>query len=149
MLILIDLEAVVSVVDRLAEDLISHRAEVIRQSGNDFLVLEELQTSQISHINEHVIVQLYLEVTAFLDEERQVRLLFCEFVDKARTVPESLSDFHAYFSLRLLVGVKLSIVEDELLVLEEHRNLQESYRLCQVVQKFLDQGGLVHEIELL
>ena len=58
----------------------------------------ELQASQISHVNEDVIVDLDPEMATFLDENREIRLLLCQFLHKTISITECFSNLHADFS---------------------------------------------------
>ena len=80
LLILVDLEAMISVVYRLPEYLISHRPKVVGEGRHDFLVFEKLEAAEVRHVDEDVVVQLDLEVATFLYEEGEGRLLLRELV---------------------------------------------------------------------
>lgn len=74
-------------------------------------------------------------MAALEDKFSEARLLLRELVHESVPVSECLSDLHADFSLGLLLGIECSIVQDELLVLEEHRDSQVLDGLSQVLQK--------------
>ena len=63
---------------RLAQDLIRHRSEIICKSLDNFGIFMILEASQVSHVNEHKVVELDSEMAALLDEYREARLLFSE-----------------------------------------------------------------------
>ena len=105
-----------------------------------------LKASEVSHIYEAVVVDLNAKVAALLDVDCQLRVLSCQLAHKSTFVSQSFTDLHAYLSVRLPIGIELPVVEDELLVLEEHRHLQVVQRHFQFFHELLNDGVVVHEV---
>jgi hypothetical protein len=59
-------------------------------------------------------------VTASLDEDCEIWLLLGQLLNKPILISQSFSDLHSYLTFRLFFGIKLAMVQDELLVLEEY-----------------------------
>ena len=74
-LIIIDLEFMILVKLRLPQDFVCHRPKIICECLDYLWILVILETPQVSHINEHEIIELDPEMTALLDEHREARLL--------------------------------------------------------------------------
>lgn len=89
----------------------------------------ELQTSEISHVYEEIVIDLYSEMAALLDEDGQAWLLLCELIDETIFVSECFPDFHAYLSTGLFGWVEVPVIEYELLILKEHWNSQKFHWL--------------------
>lgn len=87
-------------------------------------------------------------MTTSLNENRKIRLLFSQLLNEPILIPQSLSDLHPNFSLWLLLGIKLAIVQDKLLVLEEYRDSEARDWLPVVVEEFLQHRVSIHKVEL-
>ena len=88
-------------------------------------------------------------MTASLDEDGKVWLLLGQLLYKPTFIPQSFSYLHPNLTFRLLFGIKLAIIQDELLVLEEYRDSQTRNWLPVVSEEFLQHRISIHEIELL
>ena len=77
----IDFKIVIFVVFWLPQDFICHRSKIVSECLYDFLVVVELKTLQIGHVNENVIVYLYPEMATFLYEYSKGRLLSSELLN--------------------------------------------------------------------